>query len=203
MLPATAILIAVVHIQRSGSSVWLPAVILLAIATVLGEVGVASGLIATVVRPEVCHVGAAAIFVLAASGVLSVGLTVAERERVEAALARTDARLRALMESSSDVLTVSDALPAHHLRQPRVRARPRPVAGQPARHRPARPGRRRAPRPGVGRARARGCRRPRRTSQPRRARGRARARSAAGTSGRSTTCSATPSSRAWSSSSAT
>ncbi|HMO10316.1 MAG TPA: sensor domain-containing diguanylate cyclase, partial [Actinotalea sp.] len=109
VLPATAILVAVVHIQRSGSWVWLPAVVLLAGTTALGQVGVASGVIPSVVNPAVSHVAAISIFVLAATGVLTVGLTVAERERVETELARTDARLRALMESSSDVITVSDA----------------------------------------------------------------------------------------------
>lgn len=109
VLPATAILVAVVHIQRSGSRAWLPAVALLAATTALGQIGVALGLVATVAAPAVSHVAAVAIFLLAASGVLTVGLTVAERERIETVLARTDARLRALMESSSDVLTVSDA----------------------------------------------------------------------------------------------
>lgn len=109
VLPATAILVAVVHIQRSGSRVWLPAVAMLAVVTALGQIAVALGLVATVATPAVSHVAAVAIFLLAASGVLTVGLTVAERERIETVLARTDARLRALMESSSDVLTVSDA----------------------------------------------------------------------------------------------
>lgn len=109
ILPATAVLVAVVHIQRSGCWVWLPAIVLLAVTTALGQVGVASGLVASVVPTAVSHVGAVAIFLLAASGVLTVGLTVAEREQVEAALARTDARLRALMDSSTDILTVADA----------------------------------------------------------------------------------------------
>jgi diguanylate cyclase (GGDEF)-like protein/PAS domain S-box-containing protein len=109
VLPATAVLVAVVHIQRSGSHVWFAAVSLLAAATALGQIGVAAGLVSSVMAAPLSHVGATAIFLLAASGVLTVGLTVAQRERVEATLARTDARLRALMESSSDVLTVSDA----------------------------------------------------------------------------------------------
>ncbi|MDO8122067.1 sensor domain-containing diguanylate cyclase [Isoptericola sp. b490] len=109
VLPATAILVAVVHIQRSGSQVWRPAVLLLAVTTALGQIGVATGAVSTVVAPAVSHVATLAIFLLSASGVLSVGLAVSERQHVEAALARADARLRALMESSSDVLTVSDA----------------------------------------------------------------------------------------------
>ncbi|MCV2392883.1 sensor domain-containing diguanylate cyclase [Actinotalea sp. M2MS4P-6] len=109
VLPATAILVAVVHIQRSGCWVWVPSVALLAGTTLLGQLGVAAGVVATVVPPAASHVAAAAIFIIAAGGVVTVGLTAAERERVEAELARSDARLRALMESSSDVITVSDA----------------------------------------------------------------------------------------------
>ncbi len=109
LLPATAILVVVVHVQRSGSWVWVPSLVLLGGATLLGQIGVSIGVVDSVVRHEVSHVAAAAIFLLATGGIVSVGLAVAERDRVEAQLARTDARLRALMESSSDVLTVSDA----------------------------------------------------------------------------------------------
>lgn len=109
LMPAAAVLVGVVHVHRSGSRVWLPAVVLLAIATALGQIAVATGLVATVVSPAASLVAATAIFVLAASGVLTAGLAVHEREQAEAALARTDARLRALMDASSDVLTVADA----------------------------------------------------------------------------------------------
>jgi diguanylate cyclase (GGDEF)-like protein/PAS domain S-box-containing protein len=81
---------------------------LLAVATTVGQVAVATGLVATVVAPAASLVAATATFVLAASGVLTAGLAVHEREAAEAALARTDARLRALMDASSDVLTVAD-----------------------------------------------------------------------------------------------
>lgn len=109
LMPAAAVLVGVVHVHRSGSRVWLPAVVLLAAATALGQVAVATGLVATVVSPAASLVAATATFVLAASGVLTAGLAVHEREQAEAALARADARLRALMDASSDVLTVADA----------------------------------------------------------------------------------------------
>lgn len=108
VLPATAILVAVVHIQRSGSQVWRPAVVVLALTTAIGQAGVAAGVVATVAQPAVSHVAAVTIGVLSAFGILSVGLTAADRDAAQDALARTEARLRALMESATDVLTVSD-----------------------------------------------------------------------------------------------
>jgi diguanylate cyclase (GGDEF)-like protein/PAS domain S-box-containing protein len=108
VLPATVILVAVVHIQRSGAWVWRPAVVALAITTTVGQAGVAAGLVASVAEPAVSHMAAATIAVLSGFGILSVGLTVAERDAAQDALARTEARLRALMESATDVLTVTD-----------------------------------------------------------------------------------------------
>lgn len=109
ILPATAILVAVVHIQRSGSTVWRPAVLIVSLATLLGQAGVALGWVSSVVDPAVSHLAATATLVLACLGILTVGASVAERDAAGEALARADARLRALMESSTDVLTVSDA----------------------------------------------------------------------------------------------
>ena len=108
VLPATVILVAVVHIHRSGSWVWRPAVVALAVTTAVGQVGVAVGLVASVAEPAVSHMAAGTIAVLSGFGILSVGLTVAERDAAQEALARTEARLRALMESATDVLTVTD-----------------------------------------------------------------------------------------------
>ncbi len=109
VLPASAILVGVVHIQRSGARVWLPALLVVAGFTLAGQVGVALGVVGTVADPAVSHMAAATIFLLTASGLLVAGSAVAEREGVQARLQRTEARLRALMESSADILTVSDA----------------------------------------------------------------------------------------------
>ncbi|HWS58984.1 MAG TPA: sensor domain-containing diguanylate cyclase [Actinotalea sp.] len=109
VLPAAAILVAVVHIQRSGSRVWRPAVLVVTAATLAGQTGVALGWVSTVAAPAVSHLAATSILVLACLGLVAVGASVAERDAAGQALARSDARLRALMESSTDVLTVSDA----------------------------------------------------------------------------------------------
>jgi len=109
ILPAAAILVAVVHIQRSGAGVWRPAVLVVSVTTLAGQAGVALGLVSSVVAPAVSHLAAASVLVLACLGIFNVGASVAERDAAGQALARADARLRALMESSTDVLSVSDA----------------------------------------------------------------------------------------------
>ncbi|WP_250445244.1 sensor domain-containing diguanylate cyclase [Actinotalea sp. C106] len=108
LLPATALIVAVVHIKRSGSRWWRPAAIITSVFTVAGQVGVELGWLASVVKPVNGHVGAAWLLVLAWLAIANMGRAVAEQERSENALARTEARLRALMDSSDDVLTVSD-----------------------------------------------------------------------------------------------
>ncbi|NTW41483.1 MAG: diguanylate cyclase [Cellulomonadaceae bacterium] len=107
VLPAAAILVAVVHIQRSGAGTWRRAVLAVTVTTVAGQVGVATGLVASVAPVEVSHMAAGSILLLTCLGIVNVGFTVLERDAVSTALARTEARLRALMESSTDVLTVS------------------------------------------------------------------------------------------------
>ncbi|WP_024286404.1 sensor domain-containing diguanylate cyclase [Cellulomonas sp. KRMCY2] len=109
-LPATAVLVGVIHIQRSGSWIWPIVGGVVTTFAVLGELGVALGLLPTVVAPEHSHIAALVMLGLAWLGIASVGTSVAERERSQNALARAEARLRALMESSTDVLTVSNSL---------------------------------------------------------------------------------------------
>ena len=109
VVPASGVFVAVVHVQRSGSQVWRVAAACVTAFTVAGQVGVAVGWVPTVVDPVVSHLGALWILTLAVLGIAKVGTSVAARERSEQALARTEARMRALMDSSTDVLAVSDA----------------------------------------------------------------------------------------------
>ncbi len=109
ILPATAILVGVVQIQRTGSRVRVPALVLVTVFTLAGQVGVELGWVSTIAYPIVSHVGAASLLVVTIAGLVVAGSAVAEREDAQATVERTEARLRALMESSSDVLTVSDA----------------------------------------------------------------------------------------------
>jgi diguanylate cyclase (GGDEF)-like protein/PAS domain S-box-containing protein len=108
LLPASSVLIAVVHVQRSGSHVWRIAAVVATAFTFAGEAGVQLGLIPTVLEPAKSHLAAVCILALSLLGVATVGLSVSARETATDALARTEARLRALMESSTDVLTVTD-----------------------------------------------------------------------------------------------
>ena len=109
LLPASALIVAVPHIQRSGSGVWRPAVVVVTVFTALSELAVQAGWIENVLDAPHSHVAALGLLVVSSLGIANVGLSVAEREGAADALARTEARLRALMDSSTDVLTVSDA----------------------------------------------------------------------------------------------
>uniref|UniRef100_UPI0035670B4A diguanylate cyclase domain-containing protein n=1 Tax=Actinotalea sp. TaxID=1872145 RepID=UPI0035670B4A len=75
----------------------------------LGQVGVALGWVSSVADPAVSHMAAGVLLIITASGIVVAGSAVAERERAQRTLERAEARLRALLDSSQDVLTVSDA----------------------------------------------------------------------------------------------
>ena len=109
-LPATVVLVGIILLQRSGSRIW-PIVggVVTGVAA-LGQAGVAVGVLPSVVAPQHSHIAALVMLGLSWLAIASVGMSVAERERSQNALARAEARLRALMESSTDVLTVSDGL---------------------------------------------------------------------------------------------
>lgn len=113
LLPAFATLASVVHVEAAGSRVWRPAVVLQLGATVVGQVGVVLGLVPTVVDPLASHLAAAGIALPCTVTVAYVGRSVTQRELAETGLRRTEARLHALMNASSDVLVVVD--PEAHL----------------------------------------------------------------------------------------
>lgn len=109
VLPAAAVLVGVVHIQRSGPSVWLPAALVVTAFTLAGQVGVALGWVGTVAAPVVSHLAAGILLVLSCSGIVVAASAVAERDSAQRTRERAEARLRALLDSSQDVLSVSDA----------------------------------------------------------------------------------------------
>lgn len=109
LVPFSAVLASVVQIERSGSRVWRAGAVLTGLVTVAGQVLVELGLVATVPARPVSHVVAGSALILGLLMIVIVGISVADRERFELALARTEARTRALLDSSKDVLTVSDA----------------------------------------------------------------------------------------------
>ena len=109
VLPAVAVLVAVQHIRTSGSRLWRTAAAAVAAFTLLAQGAVATGLQPSVVDPAGSHLAAGWILAVSLLSIASVGTGVRHREQAADALARVEARLRALMESSTDVLTVSDA----------------------------------------------------------------------------------------------
>ena len=109
ILPSTAILVGVVQIQRSGSRIWPQALLVVSVFTLVGQIGVELGWVGTIAHPLVSHVGALSLLAITAAGLVVAGSAVAERDGAQAAVERTEARLRALMDSSGDVLTVSSA----------------------------------------------------------------------------------------------
>jgi len=109
VVPAGVVLVAVPLIHRASSRLWVAATVIVTVLTVAGQIAVELGLIHTVVEPRESHLAAAWLLVFAWSATMAVGRDARERELSEHALARAEARLRALMQSSTDVLTVSDA----------------------------------------------------------------------------------------------
>ena len=107
--PAGIVLAAIPLIHRSSSRLWVATAVILPVLTVAGQAGVELGYIPTVVEAQESHLAAAWLLLFACAAAVVSGRDASERTRSRNALARAEARLRALMESSTDVLTVSDA----------------------------------------------------------------------------------------------
>ncbi|NLE71363.1 MAG: diguanylate cyclase [Actinomycetales bacterium] len=108
LVPAGVTLAAVPLVQRAGRRLAVVAGITATALTALGEAGVRTELLGSVLAPDHSHVGAGALLVLAWAVLLVVARHAADQAGYAHALARAEARLRALMESSTDVLTVSN-----------------------------------------------------------------------------------------------
>jgi diguanylate cyclase (GGDEF)-like protein/PAS domain S-box-containing protein len=109
VVPAGIVLAAVPLIHRSSSRLWIATAANVGVLTAAGQAGVELGYIPTVVQAQQSHLAAGWLLLFAWSAAVVIGRDAAEGERSQNALARAEARLRALMESSTDVLTVSDA----------------------------------------------------------------------------------------------
>ncbi|GAA2698566.1 sensor domain-containing diguanylate cyclase [Actinoplanes palleronii] len=108
LLPACAMLIAVVHIGWSGSRTWRPAALITAMATVVSETAVQLGLAGSVIPPEYSHVAAALSLVMSIFGLSNLGLSAARGEQAALAVQRAEQRYRALVRNSSDVVVIID-----------------------------------------------------------------------------------------------
>lgn len=108
LVPAGIVITAVPLLQRASTRLALVAGIVATIITVAGEGAIELGWLPSVIGEAPSHVAAGALL----AGAWTAGFAVARDARNQRgyahALARAEARLRALMESSTDVLTVSN-----------------------------------------------------------------------------------------------
>ncbi|MDI6104560.1 diguanylate cyclase [Actinoplanes sp. NEAU-A12] len=109
LLPACAMLIAVIHIGWTGSRTWRPAAFITAIVTVISETIIHVGVVESVVSPAYSHVAAALNLTIAVFGLSNLGLSAARGEQAAMAVQRAEERYRALVRNSSDVVSVIDA----------------------------------------------------------------------------------------------
>ncbi|MFC4063378.1 diguanylate cyclase domain-containing protein [Actinoplanes subglobosus] len=109
LLPAAVVLIGVLHIGWSGSRTWLPATIVTAVVTLAAQIAVQLGLTPSVVEPAQSHLAAIVNLLLAGFGLSNLGLAAARAEEASMTLQRAEERFRALVQDSSDVVSVIDA----------------------------------------------------------------------------------------------
>jgi diguanylate cyclase (GGDEF)-like protein/PAS domain S-box-containing protein len=108
LLPVTAVLIAAVHVQWSGSSAWRPIVRVTLVMTVLNQALILSGWVPTVVSPGLTLALCPSILVIAVLAITNGGLAARAREKITERLAEAEERFRTLVQNSSDVVAVAD-----------------------------------------------------------------------------------------------
>jgi diguanylate cyclase (GGDEF)-like protein/PAS domain S-box-containing protein len=99
---------AAMYLRTFGSAAWRPALIWTVVAITAGQVGVGLGWVYCYLSPTLAQVagilgGQTGLFFIRA-----LGLSVEQRERAEEELRRREERFRALVQDSSDVVTVVD-----------------------------------------------------------------------------------------------
>jgi diguanylate cyclase (GGDEF)-like protein/PAS domain S-box-containing protein len=109
LVPAAAILLAVPVIHHSRGRFWVAVGAIVTVVTVGGQLGLVLDYIPSVLDAAPSHFAAGGLLVIAWGAAALVARDAADASDAAAALARAEARLRALMESSTDVLTVSAA----------------------------------------------------------------------------------------------
>ncbi|MFC7531746.1 diguanylate cyclase domain-containing protein [Actinoplanes sp. GCM10030250] len=109
MVPAWAVLIASVHIGWSGARSRLAAGAITAVVTLAAQAAVHAGLAASIIPLKYSDGAAIWGLLLAVTALNNVGVSAASGEEATAALHQAEARFRALVEKSSDVVAVLDA----------------------------------------------------------------------------------------------
>jgi diguanylate cyclase (GGDEF)-like protein/PAS domain S-box-containing protein len=99
---------ALMHIRWSGARAWRPALVWTLIGATLGQAGVALGLVFTYVSPGPAQfAGISGTFVTVVL-IRQYGLAAEEREQAQQDAATQHRRFRALVQNSSDIITVLD-----------------------------------------------------------------------------------------------
>jgi diguanylate cyclase (GGDEF)-like protein/PAS domain S-box-containing protein len=109
LAPAAATLVSIPLINRATQRMAIQAASVVVLTAAVGEAAVALDYIPTVVEPAQSHVGAGFLTLIALAAVAAISRGATGQRTAAGALLRAEARLRALMESSTDVLTVSSA----------------------------------------------------------------------------------------------
>lgn len=107
LVPAATILAAVPFLSHPSGRMWIACPLVVTLVTIAGQVGVMLGAVRTVVDPAQSHLSAGWLLVIAWTSSSIIARDTADQRLSADALARAEARLRALMESSTDILTVS------------------------------------------------------------------------------------------------
>jgi diguanylate cyclase (GGDEF)-like protein/PAS domain S-box-containing protein len=107
--PIVGVLVAAVHISRSGSRIWRPAIGLTAAFTLVTETAVHLGLADTPLTLTAEHASAVVSLIFAAIGIANLGLAVRDSEVAVHQQRMAEQRFRVLVQSSSDAVTLLDA----------------------------------------------------------------------------------------------
>ncbi len=110
LVPAATTLVSVPLLNRATVRTSVHGALVVVVTTLIGEVAVGLGSIASVVDRAASHAGAGFLLVIALASIAAISRGATDQRAAAEALLRAEARLRALMESSTDVLTVSDAV---------------------------------------------------------------------------------------------
>jgi diguanylate cyclase (GGDEF)-like protein/PAS domain S-box-containing protein len=100
---------ALMHIRWSGARAWRPAVVCTILGAATGQAGIALGLVFTYLSPVPAQsAGISGVFVTVIL-IRQYGLAAEELERAQQDAVSQDRRFRALVQNSSDIITVLDA----------------------------------------------------------------------------------------------
>jgi diguanylate cyclase (GGDEF)-like protein/PAS domain S-box-containing protein len=121
LVPGWAVLIASVHIGWSGARSRLTAGVIMAVVTVLAQAAVHAGLAPSVIPLKYSDGAAVWGMLLAVTALNNIGVSAARGEEAAAQLHQAEARFRALVEKSSDVVSVLDTAARVTLISPAIR----------------------------------------------------------------------------------